>query len=100
MFSGGFFWFGMGIVFVLVALGARAWAEDLRLAMSWWKWLFAFAWYALLNFSVALGFTLIGEDETGAGLKLLAFLGVITLILGVGLARLLWSGRTKPAADC
>lgn len=99
MFSGGVFWFGMGVVFVVVVLGARAWAEDLRLSMSWWKWLLALAWYALLNFSVALGFTFLGEEETGAGLKLLAFFGVITVILGVGLGRLLWSGRKNPAAS-
>ncbi len=99
MFSGGIFWFGMGAVFVLVALGARAWAHDLRLRMSWWKWLLAFGWYGLLNFSAALGFTFIGEDEAGAGLRMLALLGVITTILGVGLARLLWSGRERSATD-
>jgi len=99
MFSGGFFWFGMGAVFVVVVLGARAWAEDLGLSMSWWKWLLALAWYALLNFTLALGFTFIGEGETGAGWRFLAFLGVITAILGVGLARLVWSGRKRAAAS-
>ena len=39
MFSGAFFWFVMGMFFVLVAVGARVWFRDLGLHMNWWKWL-------------------------------------------------------------
>ncbi|MCK4762105.1 MAG: hypothetical protein KAW12_07890 [Candidatus Aminicenantes bacterium] len=91
-----FFAFVVGALSGLVAAGAVIWAKDLRLKMTWWKWLPALLWYLLLNFSVLLAFTMIGEGETGAGLKMLVFFGVILVILGAGLVRLLLAGR---AAD-
>jgi hypothetical protein len=89
------FAFIIGAVTGLVISSADAWARDLGLKMTWWKWLLAGFWYFLLNFFVFLDFTFIGEGETGAGLKLLLFQAVILIILGVGLARLLWAGRQK-----
>lgn len=97
MFSGGFFWFLMGLLFVLVAAGVKAWTDSLGIKMSWWKWLLALLWYGLLNFAVALPMTFVGENETGAALKAFLFLIVITVILGVGLWRLLLSGRRAGA---
>ena len=91
------FAFIIGAVSGLVAAGAVAWARDLGLKMTWWKWLLTITWYLLLNFSVLLAFTMMGEGETAAGWKLLLFFGIILIILGVGLARLLWMGREKPA---
>lgn len=93
MFSGALFWFVMGILFVLVAIGARVWAEDLKLKMTWWKWLLVALWYGLLNFTIAVPFTFWGENEGRAGRTSLLFMGVITIILGVGLFSLLWSRR-------
>lgn len=95
MFSGGIFWFVMGMLFVLVAAGAKVWAESLELNMTWWKWLCAIVWYALLNFTVAGPMTFIGENEAGAGGKLFLFSLVATIILGVALWRILLSGRVK-----
>lgn len=89
------FAFIVGAVSGLVVSSAAAWARDLGLKMTWWKWLLAIPWYLLLNFFVFLDFTMIGEGETGAGLKLLLFQAVIMLILGAGLVRLLWAGRRK-----
>jgi hypothetical protein len=93
------FAFIIGAVSGLVAAGALAWAKDLRLKMTWWKWLLTISWYLLLNFSVLLAFTMMGEGETAAGLKMLLFFGIITFVLGVGLARLLWMGRKKTSAS-
>ena len=87
--------FVVGAVTGLVVAGAIAWAKDLGLRMTWWKWLLATLWYILLNFFVFLDFTMIGEGESGAGLKLLFFQGVLMIILFVGLVRLLWAGREK-----
>ena len=92
------FAFIIGAVSGLVAAGAKAWVRDLGLKMTWWKWLLTILWYLALNFSVLLAFTMMGEGETGAGLKMLLFFGIITFILGVGLARLLWLGRKKPSS--
>jgi hypothetical protein len=89
------FAFIVGAVSGLVVSSAAAWARDLGLKMTLWKWLLAILWYLLLNFFVFLDFTMIGEGETGAGLKLLLFQAVILIILGAGLARLLWAGRQK-----
>ena len=89
------FSFIFGAVTGLVVAGAIVWAQDLGLKMTWWKWLLAGWWYILLNFFVFLDFTMIGEGEAGAGWKMLLFQGVIMVILGVGLVRLLWAGREK-----
>lgn len=97
MLGGAFAWFLMGALAVLVVAGARAWAEDLRLRMTWWKWTITAIWYALLNLTVAVPMTFVGEGETGAAVRLFLFLAVITIILGVGLARLLLAGRKAAA---
>lgn len=97
MFSGGIFWFIMGMIFILVAVGARAWAEALRLKMTWWKWLFALIWYAILNFTVAGPMTFLGENEGEAAGKLFLFSLVGTIILAVALWRILLIGREKKA---
>ena len=90
-----FFVFVVGAVTGLVVAGAIAWAKDLGLKMTWWKWLLAALWYILLNFFVFLDFTMIGEGESSAGMKLLFFQGVFMIIFFVGLVRLLWAGREK-----
>ncbi len=87
--------FVVGAVTGLVVAGAIAWAKDLRLKMTWWKWFLTALWYVLLNFFVFLDFTMIGEGESGAGLKLLFFQAVLMIILCAGLVRLLWAGREK-----
>ena len=89
------FAFVAGALTGLVVAGARAWARSLRLKMTWWKWLLAAVWYVLLVFFVFMDFTIIGEGEPAAGLKMLLFQGVIMIILGVGLGRLLWADRGK-----
>ena len=93
------FVFVLGATTGLVIPGAIAWARDLRLKMSWWKWLLAGAWYALVIFSVLLGFTVIGEGETAAGVRMLGFSAVVLIVLGVGLARLLLVGRRRAPAE-
>ena len=47
------------------------------------------------NDDIYMDFTFMGEGEVSAGWKLLLFEGVILMILGVGLARLLLAGREK-----
>lgn len=89
------YFFIIGAVTGLVITAANNWAKDLRLKMTWWKWLLAALWYILLNFFVFLGFTFIGEGETAAGLRLLFFQAVLMIGLGMGLVRLIWAGREK-----
>ena len=87
------FIFFTGVLTVPVIAGFMAWMFDLRLKMAWWKWLLAVLWYGLLIFLVFLAFTIMGEGERIAGLKMLAFGAVILVVLGAGLSRLLFKGR-------
>ena len=76
------FWIIMGLMYALTIAGAPVWAEDLGLQMTWWKWILAALWYALLSFSFAGGFTFMGEEEPGAWWKFLGFHLTITVIFG------------------
>jgi len=51
--------------------------------MNWWKWLLIALWYALLSYSLAGGFTLLGEKEPGAWYTFMGFHLIITIILGI-----------------
>jgi hypothetical protein len=83
------FWIGMGLLYALIAASAKLWVQDLNLSMTWWKWTLAALWYALLSFSFAGAFTLIGENERQAGYRFLVFHLGLTLIAGVGLCYLI-----------
>lgn len=79
----------MGLIYALMIAGAPAWAGDLGLQMTWWKWLLTAIWYGLLSISIAASFTLMGEKEPQAGQYSLGLTLVIMIILGVGLWSLL-----------
>lgn len=99
-FTTGQFWFLMGILFVVVAMGAKAWFDGLGYKMNWWKWMLAGIWWFLLFFTVYAVFTFLGEGEPRAFWLGLLIFGVIDIILGVGLWRLLAGNRQgKPAAE-
>lgn len=76
-----------------VVVGAITWSKVLGLKLNWWKWLMAGVWYLLLLVLVFAAFTLIGEGESLAGLKILGIASVVMVILGAGLSRVLLSGR-------
>lgn len=79
------FWIVMGLIYALMIAGAPAWARDLGLQMTWWKWVLATLWYGLLSVSIAASFTLMGEKEPRAGQLALGLTLVIMIALGVGL---------------
>lgn len=83
------FWMLMGVCYTLIVISASVWAKDLGLKMNFWKWLFAIFWFLLLTTTIAGGFTLIGENESHAGTYFLGFFGVIDVVLGVALWRVL-----------
>lgn len=84
------FLIGIGLVYALAAFGAGVWAQDLGLVMNWWKWLLVIIWYALLNITFAIGFTLVGEKEPGAGVRFLRIFPPLLFLLGIGMRALLW----------
>lgn len=96
-FTSGTFWFIIGILTVFVAMGANAWFKERGFTMNWWKWLLTALWYLLLNITVAAPFTLFAEREPEGAWATLGIFGVITIVLGVGLWRLLVRGKTAEA---
>lgn len=88
-FTSGFFWFVMGIIAVLVGVGFKSVADGKGWELNWWKWLLSILWYGIFSLGFLSWGTLIGENEAGASWKMgLTFL-VVSIILGVGLWRLL-----------
>jgi hypothetical protein len=73
----------MGLIYALIIAGAPIWAQDLGLQMSWWKWILSALWYVFLSFSLAGGFTLLGEKEPGAWYKFMGFHLLLVVISGV-----------------
>jgi len=91
-FGSDFFWLLMGVVLVLVAMAFKAFAEDQGWRLTWWKWVLIVLWYGLFTMSFFTYGTLAGENEASAALKLMLLMLFISLILGVGLWRLLGAG--------
>jgi len=96
-FLSGPFFFILGILFVFVALGANAWFKSMGFVMNWWKWLLTALWWALLNVTIAAPLTLLGENEPKGAWGTLGIFAVLTIILGVGLWRLLVMGKMAKA---
>jgi len=88
-FDSNIFWFLMGILFILVAAGFRAFAKDRGWIISWWKAVLGILWYAIFTLSFYAWGTLIGENEGSAGFMILILGLFISLVLGVGLWRLM-----------
>ena len=89
IFDSGLFWFVEGILFVVVILAVRAWAQDRGLPMPIWKWVLFLLWVALAGFTIAFVGTSYGEGEPVAAVKGGLLFGLITVISGVGVWRLL-----------
>jgi hypothetical protein len=94
-FNSGLFWFIEGVLACLAVLGLRAWLADKGISMRWWKWLLVIAWMTFAGFTLAFIGTSLGEGEPRAALVGGIIFGVVSLIFGVGLWRLLAGG--KPA---
>ncbi len=93
-FNSGLFWFIEGIFACLVIIGIKIWMEDRGIPMPFWKWLLFGFWILFLGFTIAFIGTNIGENETTAAVKGGILFGLISIISGVGLWRLL---LIKPA---
>lgn len=83
------FWMILGVLLFVFFIGLNYWFQDFKIRMNWWKWLLVTIWLFILAFSLSAGFTLIGENETKAGLRFMLFFAVILLLTGSGLWKLL-----------
>jgi hypothetical protein len=94
-FDGNIFWLLNGVILTVVALWFKDFAEGKGWAMTWWKWLLTGIWYLIFTTSFYAWGTLIGENFPGAGFKFFLLGFFVSLILGVGLWRLLAAGSKK-----
>ncbi len=88
-FNSSIFWFLMGILFILVATGFRAYAKDRGWTISWWKAALGILWYFLIMLVFYAWGTLTGENESVAGFRILMLGLFLGLVSGVGLWRLM-----------
>jgi len=98
-FNGPLFWFLMGTLSILIAAALRSFADRRGWAMTWWKWLLSIAWYALFSSSFYVFGTLVGENEGGAGLRIFLLGMFASVVLGVGLWRLLTHDSKRVATE-
>ena len=88
-FNSGLFWFIEGILACLMIIGLKVRMEDRGIPMPFWKWLIFGLWVLLAGFTIAFVFTSLGEREPTAALFGGIIFGVISIISGVGIWRLL-----------
>jgi hypothetical protein len=91
-FTGGLFWFLMGMLAILVGVGFKYFCEDRGWQLTWWKWLLSILWYLIFVISFYAWGTLIGENEASAGFRIWIVGMVVSLIYGVAIWRILSSG--------
>ncbi len=96
-FNSNFFWLLMGVIFVLVAAGFKAFAHERGWVITWWKGLLVILWYVMFCSSFYAWGTLIGENEGSAGLKIFILGLFVSAMLGVALWRIL-AYKPSPAA--
>ncbi len=92
------YWIGFGVVTVPIAGAAAAWFKERQIPMRWWKWFLLALWYIAALAGIAAPFTVMGENEAGAGWRLLAFNLPIMIITGFLVWRILTLGTPKRAS--
>jgi len=98
-FSSGLFWFLEGILLCLFVIGFKIWMEDRQIPMRWWKWLLLLAWIVWFGFTIAFVGTSLGENELDAAGKGGILFGLIAVVTGVGLWRVLRVGSKSASSQ-
>ncbi len=83
------FWMSMGVLIALFFMGIKYWLADANIKMNGWKWSVLSGWFFFLALTVAAAFTLMGEGEWAAGKRFLLFFGIVLLLAGSGIWKLL-----------
>ena len=99
IFNSGYFWFIEGILFVIVIMAGRAMLQDRGIQAAVWKWALFVFWIFLGGFTIAFVGTSYGEGEPVAAVKGGLLFGLITVISGVGVWRLLFSGARSGGSE-
>ena len=91
-FNSSLFWFAEGILFCVMLLGLGAWARDKSIPMPWWKWPAFLVWVLFAGFTIAFIGTSLGENEASAAVRGGIFFGIIAVVSGVGVWRIVMIG--------
>lgn len=83
------FWFFQGILFCLAMWGLRIWMQDRHIRMPWWKWTLVVLWLCFAGLSLAFVGTSLAEGEVQAATLGGLWGGVIAVISGVAIGRVL-----------
>jgi hypothetical protein len=78
----------MGVLQVLIVVGAYEWLRHFNRSVRWWQMLLMYGCFASFCLVIAGGMTLSGEFETRGGLFFIGYLGVPHIIAGAIMARL------------
>ena len=81
-------WFVEGILFCIMVLGLRAWAQDRAIPTPWWKWAAFVVWVLLTGFAIGFASTSWGEGERTAAIRGGLLFGFIAVASGVALWRI------------
>jgi len=92
------YWIVFGAVTVFVIFGAKAFLEDKQIPMKWWKWVVLALWYMVFFGLIAAPFTIMGEGESAAGWRMLAFNAAVVVVTGLIAWRLILLDRKKPTS--
>jgi hypothetical protein len=92
-FTSGFFWFLEGVFACLAVIGLKLWTEDRGIPMPFWKWILTGLWVVFLGFTIAFVSTSLGENEVVAARLGGILFGLTSVVSGIGLWRILRSGR-------
>jgi len=99
IFNSGFFWFIEGIIVCLIVLGFNAWMKDREIPMPFWKWIAFGIWLVIFGFSIAFVGTSLGENEINAAIRGGILFGVVSILTGAGLWRLIKTGAKTQDTD-
>ncbi|MCK5075903.1 MAG: hypothetical protein KAR38_05980 [Calditrichia bacterium] len=88
-FNSGFFWFFEGIIFCIVIISLKTWTKEKNIFMPIWKWGLLVLWIFFLEFVIAFVGTSLGENEVTAATLGGILFGLLVVISGVALWRIL-----------
>ena len=92
-FTSEIFWLIEGILLCLAVIGFKIRMEDRGERMTPLKWLLVIVWLGFFGFTVAFIGTSLGENEIEAASKGGILFGLIAVVSGAGLWRLLTPGK-------
>ena len=95
MFNSGLFWFVEGILFCIMVIGLRAWAQDRAIPTPWWKRVAFVVWVLLASFAIGFATTSWGEGEPTAAVRGGLLFGFIAVASGVALWRIWMIGASS-----